>query len=97
MSTRTRLKPGGWKTVKTGKFAGNREIEQTVSKGVFTYTGAALIDRETGIEPGTRVRLTKLYSAPAPGTMGHYYIVEADEPYAFLGMVAYGSLEKERK
>jgi hypothetical protein len=89
----TAIKPGGWKKVKTGKRVGTREIEATVSKRVFTFTGAALIDREVGIEKGTQVRITQLYGCPPAGTMGQCYVAEAETPYTFLGMVSCGSLE----
>lgn len=90
------IKPGGWVKVKTGLTQAGRDVEATVSKGVFRFTGAALMDRNVPVEPGTRVRLTKLYGCPPPGTMGQWWIADADTG-RFLAMVAYGSLKPDGK
>ena len=97
-------KPGGFFDLDTGKRGpsaspgGGRVISVKASKNVFEYTAGALIDRvsPTGggkLSQGQQVRIAKLHGAPAPGSLGHYHVVDA-ETGELLGMVAYGSLRK---
>jgi hypothetical protein len=80
------VRAGGWTKL------GEAPRQRTVSKREFTFTGAALLDRGVGIEPGSRVRLTRLHGCPPPGTMGQYHVADP-ETGELLGMVCAGSLE----
>lgn len=51
-----------------------------------------VIDARTSLEPGTIVQVIRPYGCPAPGTMGHCHIGDADTG-RFIGLVCVNSLK----
>ena len=76
----------GLLTLNTMKKLSSRKVYRFEAAGVDIYDR-----RDNTPENGTLVRLTQPYGCPRNGTMGHYFVADA-ETNEFIGLVSGASL-----